>query len=137
MTLKDIKKDLRRIQHFERVLKSKQIIESQCQERIEYLKKVDHASPLSEREQVIFELEATIKELNIPEYIRRGTALKNKYVGYIDKLEEQDQELINLCYINYSGTQAEIAKALNYSKKWLEKRLHEAMGNLFEIINNT
>ena len=138
MTLKEIKKDLRRIKRFERALESKRVIELQSRERIEWLKKAGHSpKSLSEREQAIFELEATIKLLDIPGYIRRSHALKNKYIAYIDKLEEQDQELINLCYINYSGTQAQVAKKLNYSKKWLEKRLHEACERLCEVANNT
>ena len=135
MTLKEIKKDLRRIQHFERVLKSKRIIENQCQERIEYLKTLGGDSDTGERDRIVYELEATIKQLNIPDFIRRGTVLKNKYIQYINMLEEQDQALINLYYINCSGTQAEVAKSLNYSKKWLERRLHEAMERLFKIIN--
>ena len=137
MTLKELKKDLRRIQRCEKVLKSKQAEESQCRERIEYLKKKGHPKNTEARRyRTVKELERTIELLNIPEYIKQAHMLKNKYIGHIDKLEELDQELINMCYINYSGTQAEIAKRLNYSTDWLKKHLHEACEKLCEVINN-
>ena len=138
MTLKEIKKDLRRIQRLERALESKRVIELQSRERIDYLKKAGHPkNTLMERDQAIFELEATIKLLDIPGYIKRAHELKNRYIGYIDKLDEQDQELINMCYINYSGTQAEVAKRLNYSADWLKKHLHNASLRLCEVINKS
>lgn len=135
MTLKEIKKDLRRIQHFERVLKSKRIIENQCRERIEYLKTLGGDSDTGERDRIVYELEATIKQLNIPDFIRRGTVLKNRYIQYINMLEEQDQALINLYYINCFGTQGKIARMFNYSEEWVKKRLHSACENLLNIIN--
>lgn len=135
MTLKEIKKDLRRIQHFERVLKSKRIIENQCRERIEYLKTSGGDSDTGERDRIVYELEATIKQLNIPDFIRRGTVLKNRYIQYINMLEEQDQALINLCFVNFCPSRKAVADDLGYSKDWLEKHLCEACKRLCEIIN--
>lgn len=92
-----IKRDLRQLRKVTHSIEAFMTMKDKHEKRLEYLSGLPPSKEVDEEKKRIEEL---LKRIDIQGYIARATALEEKYMAAIDKLDPLDKKIIIDGYIN-------------------------------------
>lgn len=105
-----IKRDLRQLRKVTHSIEAFMTMKDKHEKRLEYLSGLPPSKEVDEEKKRIEEL---LKRIDIQGYIARATALEEKYMAAIDKLDPLDKKIIIDGYINGSVNKLINAKGIN------------------------
>lgn len=121
MDIDTVKKDLRQLRKISHSIEALLTMKEKHERRLAFLSERSYSPEVEEEKRRIQNL---LKGLDLQGYIRRATALEEKYMAAIDKLEPLDKKIIIDGYIN-GKAYYKIGRDIGYTEAGIRKRIEK------------
>lgn len=128
--IETIKKDLRQLRKVTHSIEALMTMKDKHEKRLEYLSGLPPSESVKEE---IQKIKSLLEGIDIQRYISKATALEEKYMAAIEKLDPLDKKIIVDGYIN-GRAYYKIGNDIGYTEAGIRKRLNKIFSQLAKVI---